>query len=726
MDSLQLHLNTSSEQLLLNHELPGPTVPEILFWKGDEFIREDHALNRRRDTKQSTAWDHGHQYALMTNPDVKAWRCALCLDIMKLHKGAAATAVRHLRRKHKVGIKKPTQRLILQAADENEMDISDEGGQSEGEASFTQSSREASQATTQSQGSIKTLAFAVNLKAYRYYLLRWVIEDHIAFNSIESESFRKMMEATNPSIKPYLVQRKTLRNWVDIEFGKAKAEVKGLLANSLSRIHVSFDLWTSPNQYAICAVVAHFVRKRHQGPHNQSVLLAMKRMRESHSGENVAGILCSVLQEYDLVPKLGVFIADNAESNDVAIRSVLRQLRPDLKDFDSRRSRCIGHVINLAAKAFIFGQDVKAFEADVEGVDDSVPIESDKMKKAQQAWRLKGPIGKLHNIIVFIRSSPQRREAFKKCVIGDERVDGLNVIQDNCTRWNSHYASIGRALDLQERLFLFSIRFKDELGEDLLSEDDWSHLKLLFDALYPFNDATQILQSHAGSGHHGSIWEFIPTIEALMKEMEQGIGDQKAQGQATSPIAIAYQNAWEKLQKYYKLTDNAHTLYAAATIFSPATRQSYFDQHWTTTAMTRWKEKVMKKVRLEWEINYRNTMPDIQEAVVRRPNLLEKHLGRVPVEGDQFQQYAIGMPTAFVSETDVDLLLWWDRSAFHQLRQMAFDLLSIPAMSAEVERVFSSAKRLVTPERSSLSDESIEVTELLRYWWVREIVQQSH
>jgi hypothetical protein len=119
--------------------------------------------------------------------------------------------------------------------------------------------------------------------------------------------------------------------------------------------------------------------------------------------------------------------------------------------------------------------------------------------------------------------------------------------------------------------------------------------------------------------------------------------------------------------------------------------------------MTRWKKKVMKKVRLEWEINYRNTMTDIQEAVVRRPNLLEKHLGRVQGEEDQFQQYTIGIPTALVSETDVDLLLWWDRSAFQQLRQMAFHLESIPAMSAEVERVFSSAKMLVTPERSSLS-----------------------
>jgi hypothetical protein len=37
------------------------------------------------------------------------------------------------------------------------------------------------------------------------------------------------------------------------------------------------------------------------------------------------------------------------------------------------------------------------------------------------------------------------------------------------------------------------------------------------------------------------------------------------------------------------------------------------------------------------------------------------------------------------------------------IRQQALDLLSIPAMSAEVERVFSSAKRLITADRNALT-----------------------
>jgi len=36
-------------------------------------------------------------------------------------------------------------------------------------------------------------------------------------------------------------------------------------------------------------------------------------------------------------------------------------------------------------------------------------------------------------------------------------------------------------------------------------------------------------------------------------------------------------------------------------------------------------------------------------------------------------------------------------------------------MSAEVERIFSSAKRLVTPDRNRLNDETMEVLELLKY-----------
>ena len=46
----------------------------------------------------------------------------------------------------------------------------------------------------------------------------------------------------------------------------------------------------------------------------------------------------------------------------------------------------------------------------------------------------------------------------------------------------------------------------------------------------------------------------------------------------------------------------------------------------------------------------------------------------------------------------------------------ALDTLSIPAMSAECDRVFSSAKKLITPERNALADDTIEVCECLKAW----------
>jgi hypothetical protein len=42
------------------------------------------------------------------------------------------------------------------------------------------------------------------------------------------------------------------------------------------------------------------------------------------------------------------------------------------------------------------------------------------MKKAQDAWRKKGPAGKMHNIVTYVRSSPQRKEAFKKTVVNEK------------------------------------------------------------------------------------------------------------------------------------------------------------------------------------------------------------------------------------------------------------------------------------------------------------------
>jgi len=51
------------------------------------------------------------------------------------------------------------------------------------------------------------------------------------------------------------------------------------------------------------------------------------------------------------------------------------------------------------------------------------------------------------------------------------------------------------------------------------------------------------------------------------------------------------------------------------------------------------------------------------------------------------------------------------------LARFALDMLAIPAMSAECERVFSSAKHLITDARNRLNPDIIEANECLKHWF---------
>jgi hypothetical protein len=59
------------------------------------------------------------------------------------------------------------------------------------------------------------------------------------------------------------------------------------------------------------------------------------------------------------------------------------------------------------------------------------------------------------------------------------------------------------------------------------------------------------------------------------------------------------------------------------------------------------------------------------------------------------------------------------------LAQLAPDLISIPAISAEVDRVFSQAKRLITTDRKGLADGKSELFRLLENWRNNELIGRT-
>ncbi len=170
----------------------------------------------------------------------------------------------------------------------------------------------------------------------------------------------------------------------------------------------------------------------------------MRNIHGDPSGKNQAKALLPVLDEYLLKAKLGYFITENDSSNDTCITEIIDLIYPDL-DAKERRLRCIGHIINLVTKAFIFDNKSESFEADVAIADSTNDLEiAMKLLKKQKV------IGRLHNLIRFIRTSPQKKalfldiaKLFPSAADGiDSHTRHLTVIDDNKTQWNSTYLTI--------------------------------------------------------------------------------------------------------------------------------------------------------------------------------------------------------------------------------------------------------------------------------------------
>src|SRR5450432_2861206 len=95
------------------------------------------------------------------------------------------------------------------------------------------------------------------------------------------------------------------------------------------------------------------------------------------------------------------------------------------------------------------------------------------------------------------------------------------VITDNETRWNSTYISIKRGILLYNKIQIFSIDHRDELGDDFLFSEDWDILRRLEQYLELFERITKLLQGYTAEGYYRAIWEALPAMEYLLRHLEK-------------------------------------------------------------------------------------------------------------------------------------------------------------------------------------------------------------
>jgi hypothetical protein len=85
-------------------------------------------------------------------------------------------------------------------------------------------------------------------------------------------------------------------------------------------------------------------------------------------------------------------------------------------------------------------------------------------------FRLLGPLGKLHNIITYSRSTAALQLKFK------ELTNGRLVPLDNRTRWNSWHACLLVALLFMGAVDTFAKAHFEKLEKDYINPREWERL----------------------------------------------------------------------------------------------------------------------------------------------------------------------------------------------------------------------------------------------------------
>ncbi|KID93912.1 Ribonuclease H-like protein, partial [Metarhizium majus ARSEF 297] len=189
-------------------------------------------------------------------------------------------------------------------------------------------------------------------------------------------------------------------------------------------------------------------------------------------------------------------------------------------------------------------------------------------------------------------------------------------------------------------------------------------------------------------------------------------------------LATMIETAWAKLADYYELTEDS-PVYSAATVLNPSLKWSYMERTWEDKL--EWIEKAKERVGQLW----RETYKSISSCPILRPSRPQdcttKRLNGYKIwmkeqksiifnkDDDEYEVYC-REPVMTIS----DPLKWWlepaQRRRFPNLSLMAIDILSIPPMSTETERLFSKAKLTVTNVRGSMNIDTLNLVECLRSW----------
>ena len=355
-----------------------------------------------------------------------------------------------------------------------------------------------------------------NKAKIRRALTEFVVQTRQSFHIVESPLLGTLLNCCNPLVSDFLpTLHNTISNDIMATFKKQKSYVQEALSKAYTRIHLSADIWTSPNRRLALGVIGTFVRIKEGRPVRTRLILGLKNVK-GHAGEKQFDAAMPLLQELGIATRIGALVADNSTTNDTLCRALERAFK-DLRTTTPWRARdmrvrCLGHIINLIVKSFLLNKEILSEEEEEKqdatfldltvephNQDESLIIVSQergrKKKAPKKVEKLIPVLEKLHAIIVHSIYSANRAEEMRELA-------GRGIPVDVIIRWNTWFLSITIACKKQEAITKYTLNHS-ELQPHFLTDENWEELRTLRDFLQIFHEATLRAEGKGGSvGHH--------------------------------------------------------------------------------------------------------------------------------------------------------------------------------------------------------------------------------
>jgi hypothetical protein len=460
-----------------------------------------------------------------------------------------------------------------------------------------------------------------------------------------------------------------MKEAIQARFDKVKGDLDGIAFTS--------DIWTSGNHLSFQSLTCHFVDPKFN---LVRFLIRLEAFPEAHTAEAIASKIDSLVGSLGLTPSTLTWCTTDGAAP--VIKAISKSVRINSGLW------CVDHRLHLVVTQAL------------SKVDAWVDLSS-----------------RLNKLVGHFNHSAKATAILKKIAV-EMKASRTTLVQNVVTRWNSDLKQIQSVVDLYDCLVRMN-EGDSSLGSLMISRDDLFYMRGVCSLLEPFEIFSNLASSDKGPTLH----HVVHQVASIKRKLQLVI--ERRRMHFTYEVDAVARELLLQLDRRFPDGGTACIEYATAHFLDPRYKgiglEDYGRYDETKASVV---EGMLQLVR--GDETERTPSPPASESLVEsddededpydsklrarygrdptRPSVLSRSVVETNCEIDMYCQDAV-LPK------DADVLSFWrnQRKKFPILARLARKFFCIPAASATSERVFSAAGNIITPRRTNLGVDNIEM-----------------